>query len=461
MTSSQVRVDVDTLIDQRRWSELKTAVAEWPAPELAQLVLERATPDRLILFRVLTRNLSGEVFSHLDTEAKNALLGELNEGEVTRLLSNLEPDDRTHLFEDLPDRVVQRLLTRLPPSELKSARLLLSYPDESVGRLMTPEYIAIRRDWSIERALRHIRVIGRDREVVTTIYVTDDQWKFLDAVDLPRLILADLEDQVESVLQHEEAVTLSPYDDREEAVRKMSKYDTFVIPVVGSDGVLLGIVTADDVLDVAEEEATEDFQLSAAVEPLKTAYRDATALSLVRKRIPWLLALVVVNLGAAGVIAAYEDALAAVISLAFFLPLLMGTAGNTGAQSATLVVRAMATGEFDRSRWMTTLSKEVIVGAVLATPIAILGAMMGIAAWFLGIVEGTPQVALVVGLAMFVVVQVSNLIGVVIPMLLTRVGIDPAVASSPLITSIADVAGLLIYFAIAARVFGLVLSGGS
>ena len=461
MKSSHVRVDVETLIDERRWSELKTSVADWPAPELAQLVLERATPDRLILFRVLTRNLSGEVFSHLAAEAQNALLGELNESEVTRLLSNLEPDDRTHLFEELPDRIVQRLLTRLPPSELKSARLLLSYPDESVGRLMTPEYIAIRRDWTIERALRHIRVIGRDREVVTTIYVTDDQWKFLDAVDLPRLILADLEDKVESVLQHEEAVSLAPNDDREEAVRKMSKYDLFVIPVVGSDGVLLGIVTADDVLDVAEEEATEDFQLSAAVEPLKTAYRDASALSLVRKRIPWLLALVVVNLGAAGVIAAYEDALAAVISLAFFLPLLMGTAGNTGAQSATLVVRAMATGEFDRSRWMTTLSKEAIVGTVLATPIAILGAMMGIAAWFLGIVEGTPQVALVVGLAMFVVVVVSNLIGVAIPMLLTRVGIDPAVASSPLITSIADVAGLLIYFAIAARVFGLVLSGGS
>jgi magnesium transporter len=454
MTRAQVRDDVETLIDERRWSELKTAVAEWPAPELAQLVLERESPDRLILFRVLTRNLSGEVFSHLETEAQNELLSELNEGEVTRLLSNLEPDDRTHLFEELPDRVVQRLLTRLPPSELKSARLLLSYPDESVGRLMTPEYIAIRRDWTIERALRHIRVIGRDREVVTTIYVTDDHWKFLDAVDLPRLILADLEDKVESVLQQEEAVTLAPYDDREEAVRKMSKYDMFVIPVVGGDGVLLGIVTADDVLDVAQEEATEDFQLSAAVEPLKTTYRDATALSLVRKRIPWLLALVVVNLGAAGVIAAYEETLAAVISLVFFLPLLMGSAGNTGAQSATLMVRALAMGEFDRSGWKATISKELIVGVML-------GAIMGIAAWLLGVVEGTPQVAIVVGLAMFLVVLVSNLIGVAIPMLLTKVGIDPAVASSPLIASIADVAGLLIYFAIASRVLGSLVTGGS
>jgi magnesium transporter len=456
MTSRQVRVDVEALIDERRWSDLKAAVVEWPAPELAQLVLERETPDRLILFRVLTRNLSGEVFSHLDSEAQNSLLGELNEIEISKLLSNLEPDDRTHLFEELPDRVVQRMLTLLTPEELKSARLLLSYPDESVGRLMTPEYVAIRRDWTIEHALRHIRVKGRDREVVSTIYVTDDHWKFLDAVNLPKLILAELEDKVESVLQIEEAVTLAPYDDREEAVRKMGKYDLFVLPVVGSDGVLLGIVTADDVLDVAQEEATEDFQLSAAVEPLKTTYRDSTALSLVRKRVPWLLALVVFNLGAAGVIAAYEETLNAVLALAFFLPLIMGSAGNTGAQSATLFVRALATGEFDRGRWMPTLLKEIVVGALL-------GAMMGIAAWILGIigvVAGTPQIAASLGLAMFLVVLVSNMIGVAIPMLLTRVGIDPAVASSPLITSIADVAGLLIYFAIASQVLGTVTNGG-
>ncbi len=439
------RVDVESLIDERRWSELKAAVAEWPAPEVAQLVLERASPDRLILFRVLTRNLSGEVFAYLDTEAQNALLGELNESEVRTLLSNLEPDDRTHLFEELPDRAVQRLLNLLPPSELKSARLLLSYPDESIGRLMTPEYIAIREDWTIERAIDHIRVRGRGLEVVSTIYVTDDHWKLLDVVDLPRLILAEPEEKVASVLDRREVATLSPYDDREEAVRIMGKYDLFVLPVVGGGGVLLGIVTADDVLDVAEEEATEDFQRAGAVEPLKTAYREASAGSLIRKRIPWLLALVVVNVGAATVIRANEAALQEVIALAFFLPLLMGTAGNTGAQSATLVVRALATGEFDRAGWARTLAKEVVVGASL-------GVMMGAAAWVLGVVEDTHQVAVVVGLAMFLVVLVSNLIGIAVPLVLTRMRIDPAVASSPLITSIADVAGLLIYFAVATQV---------
>jgi magnesium transporter len=441
MTSREVRVNVGELIDGRRWSELKAAVSEWPAPELAELVRERKSPDRLLLFRLLTRNLSGEVFSHLDPEAQNALLGELNTDEIRTLLINLEPDDRTHLFEELPDRIVQRLLNLLSPSELKSARLLLSYPEESVGRLMTPEYVAIRPYWTIEKAIAHVRVRGRDREVVTTVYVTDENWKFVDAVDLPRLILAELDETVESVLQHE-AITLSPYDDREEAVRKMSKYDLFVLPVVGADGVLIGIVTADDVLDVAEEEATEDFQLSGAVEPLKVSYRDATILSLFRKRIPWLLALVVVNLGAAGVIAAYQETLAALISLAFFIPLLMGSGGNAGAQSATLVVRALATGDVDRSQWLPTLLKEVAVGAVL-------GLTMGLAAWLLGLLEGTGSVAIVIGLAMFLVVLVSNLIGVVVPLLLTRAGIDPAVASSPLITSIADISGLVIYFAIA------------
>ena len=444
MSSPKVRVNVEELIDRRQWTELKAAVAEWPAPELAELVLERGHPDRLLLFRVLTRNLSGEVFSHLDPEAQNALLGELNTDEIRRLITNLEPDDRTRLFEELPDRVVQRLLNLLSPADLRAARLLLSYPDESVGRLMTPEYVAIRPDWTIKQALQHIRVRGRDREVVTTIYVTDAHWKFLDALELPRLILAELDETVENILEHE-AVTLSPYDDREEAVRKMSKYDLFVLPVVGADDVLIGIVTADDVLDVAEDEATEDFQLSAAVEPLKISYSDAGVVSLFRKRIPWLLALVVVNLGAAGVIAAYEETLAALISLAFFIPLLMGSGGNTGAQSATLVVRALATGDLDRSQWRPIVLKETAVGAIL-------GATMGLSAWLLGLIQGDREVAIVVALAMFLIVVASNLIGVLVPFLLTRLGIDPAVASSPLITSVADIAGLAIYFAIASWV---------
>lgn len=441
MTSPILKSNVEALIDEGRWSELKAAVREWPAPEIAELVLERESPNRLLLFRVLTRNLSGEVFAHLDSEAQNLLLAELNSDEIRRLITNLEPDDRTHLFEDLPDRLVQRLLNMLSPDDLKAAQLLLSYPEESVGRLMTPEYVAVRRDWTIDQALKHIRMMGRDREVVTTIYVTDASWKFVDAIELPRLILAEPDTPVEALLKHE-AIRLSPHDDREEAVRAMSRYDVFVLPVVGADGVLLGIVTADDVLDVAEEEATEDFHLSAAVEPLKTSYRDAGAFSLVRKRIPWLLALVVINLGAAGVIKAYEETLAALISLTFFIPLLMGSGGNTGAQSATLVVRALATGEMDRSLWTRTLGKEIAVGAAL-------GAIMAAGGWVLGLFTGGPGVAAVVAMAMFLIVLVANLIGVIVPLLLTRIGIDPAVASSPLITSVADISGLIIYFTIA------------
>jgi magnesium transporter len=441
MTSPEVRPDIEELIGARRWSELKSIVSELPAPEIAEILLEHDSPGRLLLFRLLPRDLAGEVFSHLDREAQNALLGRLNDEETRRLLADLEPDDRTHLFEELPDRVVQRLLNLLDPADLRAARLLLSYPDESVGRLMTPEYVAIRPDWTIAQALDHIRIKGRDREVVSTIYVTDTHWKFLDAVDLPQLILAEPSGPVGALLGHE-AVTLSPYDDREEAVRKMARYDKFVLPVVGADGVLLGIVTADDVLDVAEIEATEDFQLAGGVEPLRVPYRDATVLALVRKRIPWLLGLVIVNLGAAGVIAAYEQTLAAVLSLAFFIPLLMGSGGNTGAQSATLIVRALATGEVERSDWIRMVIKELAVGATL-------GLTLAAAAWLLGLFEGTPQVAVVVAIAMFLIVLVSNLIGVVVPLALTRFGIDPAVASSPLITSMADVSGLLIYFATA------------
>lgn len=225
----------------------------------------------------------------------------------------------------------------------------------------------------------------------------------------------------------------------------MQHYDVSVLPVTDSDGVLLGIVTVDDVLDVAEEEATEDFHLTAAVKPLKTSYRETGVWSLYRKRVVWLAALLIINLASGGVIAYYEETLTSAIALAFFIPLLMASAGNTGAQSATLIVRALATGDLSLNQWLATVTKELGIGLLL-------GATLSFAGWWFGFFKGGVEIALIVSMSMLSVVLVTNIIGVVIPLLLTKLDIDPAVASSPLITSIADVSCLFIYFTIATMV---------
>jgi len=429
------------LITQRKWTELRQAVKDMPAPDVADLLLSLEESDRVLFFSSLPRRLASEVFAFLEPGDKDALLAGLTDEETRRLLADLRPDDRTSMLEDLPGQVTQRLLNLLSPEDLREVRLLLGFPEDSVGRLMTPDYVAVRPDWTIARAIQHIRHRGKDSETISIIYVTDAAWHLLDALELQRFVLANPDDTVESIMDYT-FVSLSALDDREEAVRSMRRYDLYALPVVDDDGVLLGVVTVDDVLDVAEEEATEDFQKAAGVTPLGIRYGEAGVFSLYSKRIGWLLALVLVNLVSSGVIAAFEETLSAVIALAFFIPLLIDSGGNTGAQSAALMVRGLATGEVEMKQWLQTLGKEVGVGLAL-------GVTMGLATWTLGMFRGGFEVAIVVGLTMIILVLFANLIGVGLPFVLTRLRLDPAVASSPLITTLVDAAGLLIYFSIA------------
>jgi len=275
--------------------------------------------------------MSTEVFAYLDGEEENALLTDLTDEELRELLSRLRPDDRTNLFEELPGQATQKLLNLLTPEDLREARWLLGYPEESVGRLMTPDYVAVRPEWKIEEALNHIRERGRDSETVDAIYVTDADWKLLDALSLRRFILADPQVSVVEIVDYT-FESLSAFAAREQAVRMMQRYDLSVLPVVDSLGVLVGIVTFDDVLDVAQEEATEDFHKAGGVVPLRKSYLNTSVFALYRKRIGWLVGLVFANLFSGAAIALFEDAIAAAVTLVFFLPLLIGSAGNAGSQ---------------------------------------------------------------------------------------------------------------------------------
>jgi magnesium transporter len=438
--------DIEARVEAHDWRGIRRALDHHDPVDIAELLAELQPATSFIAFRLLPRPLAAEVFSHLPGDRQEALLQGLTDSHTRQILRGLDPDDRTRLFEELPGEATQKLLNLLADEDLREARTLLGYPEESVGRLMNPHYVAVRANWTIARALDHMRTRAGRPDELDVIYVVDAGWRLLDALDLNRFVLADPAATVESIMDRS-FVSLSAYDDRERAVQTMQRYDLVAVPVVDSDGVLLGTVTIDDVLDVAEEEATEDFHKGAAVVPLRTSYSAASVFSLYKLRVGWLVGLVILNLGSSGVIAAFEDTLSAAIALAFFIPLLIDSGGNTGSQSATLMVRALATGDVHLSHWGRAFVKEIAVGICL-------GLTLGVASSVLGLFRGGFEIGLVVALSMTAIVVTANLIGTALPFVLTRLRLDPAVASSPLITSIADVCGLFIYFTIATVVIG-------
>jgi magnesium transporter len=434
------------LISDRDFRALRSTLVEYDAPTIAEALWELEPQDRAVVFRLLPHDLADEVFAYMDTEREKALLADMTDEEVRRLLAGMKPDDRTGLLEELPGLATQRLLNLLPPGELAEARALLGYPENSVGRLMTPDYVAVRPQWSIAEALTHIRARGRDSETVNVIYVVDNRWRLLDALDLRQFILANPGARVQDIMDGS-FVALEATADREDAVELMRRYDLLVLPITDTRGVLIGIVTIDDVLDVATEEATEDFHRIGGVAPLERSYTLSSVFALYQKRIGWLSILIIVNIASSGVIEAYEEVLAATIALAFFIPLLIDSGGNAGSQAATIMVRAIATGDVQLRQWFGVVFRELRIGLTL-------GASMGILAALLGTWRGGTEVGLVVGLAMISIVLVANLVGTVLPFILTRLRLDPAAASAPLITTVADVTGLMIYFSIAALLLG-------
>lgn len=435
------------LVHTRQWGALREIARSMEPADIADVLLELEKPDRVLLFRALPRAVAGDVFSELEHEDEETLLHELTDEETRTLLANLDPDDRTELLEELPGGATQKLLNLLDEKERARAKELLGYPDESLGRLMTPGYVAVRPRWSVEEALAHIKKRDPKSETVDVIFVTDDAWRLLGVLRLRTLVFAEPNEKIEALMKTEVVKALAT-DDREGAVSLMQKYDLAALPVVDSTDVLVGIVTFDDVFDVAEEEATEDFHKSAAIGNLGTGFGQAGIGLLYRKRAPWLVVLVFMNLIAGAIIAMFEETIAAAVVLVSFLPLLIGSAGNAGAQAATLSVRSIALGEVRLGDWFSLLTKEFIVSLSL-------GLTMAFFVWLLGFYRGGLEVALVVALSMVIVVMVGSLIGMILPFILHKLKADPAVASTPLVTTVADVFGVLVYFALATAILTL------
>lgn len=437
---------IEQLMREGDVKELRIYLDTLRPHEVAEIITHIEDVKDVVLFRLLPRDKMARVFRYLQAHDEQTILRNLSNAEAGKLLADLKPDERVNVIEEMPAKITRRLLNTLGPDDRAEALKLLGYPDKSVGRLMTPAFIAVRQGWTVEKAINHMRQHARTSETINLIYVISEGWKLRGYVELNQLILAQPTQSVKS-LMHTDVISLSAYDDREIAVKVLNDHRMSVIPVVDSDSTLIGIVTFDDIIDIAEEETTEDFHRSAAISDLDTSYRSAGLLQLIKSRAGWLIGLVLVNLASGGVIAAYEETLAAAITLAFFMPLLIATGGNTGSQSATLMIRAISIGELRLSHWFKAVSKELFVGLGLAV-------LLGAVSATLGIWRGGPEVGLIVGLSMASIVIIANLFGSLLPFILIKCKIDPAVASGPLVTSVADVMGLLIYFSIAAALLG-------
>jgi magnesium transporter len=444
--------DVREWVKGRSLTEVRRALSGLAPAEAAEILRELSPAERAVAFRALPREYAAEVFAHLSPAAEEALLRDLTEEETRRLLADLAPDDRTELLEEMPDRLTQGLLKLLTPEDRREATQLLGYPEESVGRLMTPDFVSVRPEGTVAEALEHIREQAAESETVHTVFVTDVDGSLIGYVELGRLVAAPRDRSV-GELTEPGVVSIRPKVDQEEAARLMEIHDIAVLPVVGPDGVLLGVVTVDDILDVVEEEATEDIHSLGAVghgpaPGLRAGLRDATFGMIYRARVPWLLLLVFMNIFSGTGIAYFEDTLETMIALAFFLPLLIDSGGNAGTQSATLMVRALATGDVRMRDWFRMFGKELAIALAL-------GLSMAVAVFGIGIWRGGFELAWIVSFTMVGTVTFGSLVGLLLPFGLERLNLDPATASAPLVTSLADIGGVLIYFSIATWMLGL------
>ena len=446
MLQNLVIPEVRELISLRDWENIKALLQNWPAPDIAKLLCELDEETEMpVVFRLIKKESAADVFSELDPEIQEMLLQQMNNQQIKQILIDLPPDDRTSLFEELPGKITRQLINLLPTNDRRESLKLLGYPEYSVGRLMTPDYVAVRPEWTLERALSHIRLKGRNSETLNIIYVVDEQWKFVDAMELRYFILGSPDQQVHEILDHS-FVKLLVTDEQEKAVEVMEHYNISALPVVDADETLLGIVTFDDVMDVAKEEVTEDFHKTAAVNPLEESYLSASPFTLYKKRIGWLLALIFMNIFSGAVISSFEVMISQVVALVFFLPLLIGSSGNAGSQASTLVVRAMTTHDVEMKDWLKLFSKDFFVSLLLGVTMALIVSGLG----FLRV--GSVTLALVLAVAMLVNVIIGSIMGTLLPFILRLFRLDPAAASAPLIASLADISGVLIYFSVASLI---------
>jgi magnesium transporter len=438
------------VVRARDYARLRDMMRNRHAGELAGLLTALSLEDQVVVFRVLPRRDAAAVFEYLSREEQNALLKAMAQEDVATILNNMAPDDRTMFLEELPAVATRQLLALLKPEEREVALTLLGYPDKSVGRLMTPHYVAVREQWTVREALDYVREHGQDSETLNVIYVVDEPGHLIDDIRIREFLLAPLDGRVADLMDRR-FVTLKATDDQATAVAAFRQYDRSALPVTDTAGVLIGIVTIDDVLDVAEAVATREIHRIGGTEALDEPYIRIAFSRMIRKRAGWLTALFLGEMLTATAMGFFEEEIAKAVVLALFVPLIISSGGNSGSQAATLVIRALALGEVGVADWWRVVRREIMAGLALG---AILGSIgfLRISLWsaFSDIYgEHWLLVAFTVSLSLVGVVLWGTFSGSLLPFLLRRLGFDPAASSAPFVATLVDVTGLVIYFSVA------------
>lgn len=454
MIGNLIQPEFEEMIQRQAWGEIRDAMMALQPADAADLLIDLPHETEGVVFRVLPKERAALVFSYLPLESQEELVQALSSEQTRGLIEQMTPDDRARLFEELPPDVTRRLLDALSPEELKATRDLLGYPPETAGRFMTPEYIALRPDMTAAQALQHVRLSGRGKETLATMYVVEESGRLLHDVFLSALVLADPETKVADIKDAGQLrIPVSATTD--EVIAAFDRYDRNSLPVVDADGDLLGIITIDDVLDAAQRAATEEIQMIGGTEALETPYLETGLGSMLRKRGRWLSVLFLGQMLTATAIAGFEGEIQKAIVLTLFLPLIISSGGNCGSQSATLIIRALAVGDVTVSQWLTVLRRELVSGATLGAWLGLIG-FGRVALWhMMGWADYTQHWALVglaVSMALVGVVLLGSLAGSMLPLLLRRIGLDPATSSAPFVATICDVTGVVIYFGIAVLV---------
>jgi magnesium transporter len=441
--------EIRELIEGNDRETLREVVNDWMPEDIADLLDDLSPEEDMVVLESLDPEKAARAFEHIAPAAQEQLIRALPESELSRLLNGMSPDDRTALLEREPPDEIERLLMLLGPEEQRIARSLLSYGSGTVGRLMTPDFVEIQRDWTVAQVLDHIRRFGRDSETLNVVYVTDQSHRLIDDLRIREILLAPPDRRVFDLMD-ERFVALSVTEEESEAVALFRKYDRSALPVVDGKGTLLGIVTVDDVLDVAEEEATREIQKFGGLEALDDPYMATPVWEMVKKRATWLIILFVGELFTASAMIHYEAALIAMVSV--FLPLIISSGGNSGSQAATLIVRALGVGEVKLRDWWLVMRREILSGLVLGLLLGTIG-FLRITLWsilFPGIYGPYwPLIALTVAISLVGIILWGTLSGSMLPFLLKRLGVDPATSSAPFVATLVDVTGLVIYFNVA------------
>ncbi|MCK5114481.1 MAG: magnesium transporter [Phycisphaerae bacterium] len=440
MIEETSQLDIKSLIEGGEFFKLKSELGEMEIHDLAEVLAELDEENELpIAFRLLPTERAAEILGELELDKQEDLLTRLSGKKVADIINEMPPDDRTELFEELPGEMVQKLMNQLRGEQLKIARTLLGYPEDSIGRLMTPNYIAVREDWTIEKVLQQIRKLAKTRETFNVIYVVDAHWKLLDEIQLEDIVLAEPDQTVADIMDNQVS-SLDAADDQEVAVEEFKKYDALVLPVVDKRGTLVGIVTVDDIMDIQEEETTEDMQKMAALVVMDESYFATGFMRMATKRLPWLLLLLLVETFAVMLLDGFAELLVLIV---MFMPLINAAAGNTGAQISTLMIRGFAVNEISLGDWLRVLTREASRGVVMGVVLAVLAGSIAM------VFSHEPGIALAVGIAMIAAVTLANILGSMLPFIFKRIGIDPAVTSGPFISCLMDISSILIFFSIA------------